>query len=72
MLRKDVLQAVTAAVHARYPGIPIIPVQESGATDGLFYRAAGIPTYGVSGIFIRTVDQVAHGLDERIPVQSLL
>lgn len=69
-LRSDVLQAVTAAVHARHPGIPIIPVQESGATDGLFYRAAGIPTYGVGGTFIRDEDQFAHGLDERIPVQS--
>jgi imidazolonepropionase-like amidohydrolase/acetylornithine deacetylase/succinyl-diaminopimelate desuccinylase-like protein len=69
-LRDDVLQAVTAAVHARHPGIPIIPIQESGATDGLFFRAGGIPTYGISEIFIRAEDQYAHGLDERIPVQS--
>lgn len=69
-LRDDVLQAVTAAVHARHPGIPIVPIQESGATDGLFYRAAGIPTYGISETFIRAEDQYAHGLDERIPVQS--
>lgn len=69
-LRKDVVEAVTAAVHARYPGVPIIPIQESGATDGIFYRAAGIPTYGVSETFIRAEDQFAHGLDERIPVNS--
>ncbi|MFZ9479297.1 MAG: M20/M25/M40 family metallo-hydrolase [Steroidobacteraceae bacterium] len=69
-LREDVVQAVTAAVHARYPGIPIIPIQESGATDGLFYRAAGIPTYGISETFIKPEDQFAHGLDERIPVHS--
>jgi acetylornithine deacetylase/succinyl-diaminopimelate desuccinylase-like protein len=69
-LREDVLQAVTAAVHARYPGIPIVPIQESGATDGLFFRAAGIPTYGISETFIRAEDQYAHGLDERIPVAS--
>jgi len=69
-LRDDVLQAVTAAVHARHPGIPIVPIQESGATDGLFYRAAGIPTYGISETFIRAGDQFAHGLDERIPVHS--
>ena len=69
-LRQDVVDAVTAAVHARHPGIPIIPIQESGATDGLFYRAAGIPTYGISETFIRNEDQFAHGLDERIPVQS--
>ncbi len=69
-LRADVMAAVTAAVHARFPGIPLIPIQESGATDGIFYRAAGIPTYGISEIFIRPQDQFAHGLDERIPVQS--
>jgi len=69
-LRDDVLQAVTAAVHARYPGIPIVPIQESGATDGLFFRAAGIPTYGIGETFIRAEDQFAHGLNERIPVQS--
>ena len=69
-LRDDVLQAVTTAVHARHPGIPIVPIQESGATDGLFYRAAGIPTYGISETFIRAEDQYAHGLDERIPVRS--
>ena len=69
-LREDVLAAVTASVHARHPGIPIIPIQESGATDGLYYRAAGIPTYGISEVFIRPQDQFAHGLDERIPVQS--
>ena len=69
-LRDDVLQAVTAAVHARHPGIPIVPIQESGATDGLFFRAAGIPTYGISETFIRAGDQFAHGLDERIPVHS--
>lgn len=69
-LRQDVVDAVTAAVHARHPGIPIIPIQESGATDGLYYRAAGIPTYGISETFIRPQDQFAHGLDERIPVQS--
>ena len=69
-LRKDVVDAVTASIHARYPGIPIIPIQESGATDGIFYRAAGIPTYGISETFIRPQDQFAHGLDERIPVES--
>ncbi|MFZ9905961.1 MAG: M20/M25/M40 family metallo-hydrolase [Steroidobacteraceae bacterium] len=69
-LRKDVIEAVTAAVHARHPGIPIIPLQESGATDGLFYRAAGIPTYGIGETFIRAEDQFAHGLNERIPVSS--
>ncbi|MFI5181442.1 MAG: M20/M25/M40 family metallo-hydrolase [Thermoanaerobaculia bacterium] len=69
-LRPDVLEAVTKAVHARHPGVPISPYQESGGTDGIFFRAAGIPTYGVGETFIKDSDLFAHGLNERIPVTS--
>jgi acetylornithine deacetylase/succinyl-diaminopimelate desuccinylase-like protein len=69
-LRQDIVDAVTRAVHAMHPGVAIVPVQESGATDGVFFRAAGIPTYGVSGMFIKDSDMFAHGLNERVPVQS--
>jgi acetylornithine deacetylase/succinyl-diaminopimelate desuccinylase-like protein len=69
-LREDVMAAVTRAVHAIHPGVPIVPAQESGATDGLYLRAAGIPTYGVGGMFIKDTDAFAHGLDERVPVQG--
>jgi len=61
---------VTKAVRARYPGLPVSPYQESGGTDGLQFRAAGIPTYGVGEIFMKSSDVYAHGLDERIPVAS--
>jgi len=69
-LRPDVLAAVTKAVHARHPGVPVAPYQESGGTDGLHFRAAGIATYGVGETFIKDSDVFAHGLDERIPVTS--
>jgi acetylornithine deacetylase/succinyl-diaminopimelate desuccinylase-like protein len=69
-LREDVINATTAAIHASYPGVPIIPGMSSGATDGVFYRGAGIPTYGVDGLFIKDSDDFSHGLNERIPVQS--
>lgn len=69
-LRADVLAAVTRAIHARHPGVPIVPVQDSGASDGLYFRAAGIPTYGVSGMFIKDSDSFLHGLNERVPVSS--
>lgn len=69
-LRQDVVAAVTEAVHANYPGVPIVPSMSSGATDGVFYRAAGIPTYGVSEIFIKDSDDFSHGLNERVPVDS--
>ena len=69
-LRPDVLAAVTRAVHSIRPGVQVTPVQESGATDGLYFRAAGIPTYGVGGLFMKNSDSFAHGLNERIPVKS--
>lgn len=65
-LRDDINAAVTAAVHASYPRVPITPDMAVGATDGLFYRAAGIPTYGVASYFIKDSDDFSHGLNERL------
>lgn len=70
-LRADVMQAVTRTVHARYPGLVITPYMSAGATDGLFFRAAGIPVYGVGGVFMRGEDAYAHGLNERVPADAL-
>jgi acetylornithine deacetylase/succinyl-diaminopimelate desuccinylase-like protein len=61
---------IAASIHRRYPGVPISPYLESGGTDGLIYRGAGIPTWASSGIFIRPDEMFAHGLNERIPVAS--
>jgi acetylornithine deacetylase/succinyl-diaminopimelate desuccinylase-like protein len=69
-LRADVLAAVTRVVHSLHPGIPIVPTMEMGATDGVFYRSGGLPTYGTSEVFIKSSDDYSHGLNERIPVQS--
>jgi acetylornithine deacetylase/succinyl-diaminopimelate desuccinylase-like protein len=68
--RADVMAAIAASVHARTPGVPISPYLESGGTDGLIYRSAGIPTWASSGVFIRPDEMFAHGLNERIPVAS--
>ncbi len=62
--------AITASIHRRYPGVAISPYLESGATDGLIYRLAGVPTWASSGIFINPGEMFAHGLNERIPVAS--
>lgn len=62
--------AITASIHRRYPGVPVSPYLESGGTDGLIYRIAGIPTWASSGIFIKPDEMFAHGLNERIPVAS--
>jgi carboxypeptidase PM20D1 len=66
--REDVMRAITASIHRIHPGIPITPYLESGGTDGLVYRNAGIPTFASSGIFMKASDVFAHGLNERIPV----
>ncbi len=69
-LREDVLSAITRAVHGRHPGIPVIPSQASGASDSVFTRPLGIPSYGASESFIKDSDDFSHGLNERLPVQS--
>jgi acetylornithine deacetylase/succinyl-diaminopimelate desuccinylase-like protein len=69
-MRQDVMQAITRAVHAQYPGVPVVPYLESGATDGKWYRIAGIPTFGSSGLFAKESEMFAHGLNERLPVAA--
>jgi acetylornithine deacetylase/succinyl-diaminopimelate desuccinylase-like protein len=69
-LREDLIDALNEAVHARYPGIPIIPYMASYLTDGARIRAVGIPTYGVAGLFMKDDDDFSHGLNERAPVRS--
>jgi acetylornithine deacetylase/succinyl-diaminopimelate desuccinylase-like protein len=55
-----------------WPGVPLVPILTPGATDGRFLNAAGIPTYGLSGMFQDAQGSRAHGLNERIRVKSLL
>ena len=69
-MRPDVVAAVTKAVHADYAGVPIVPEMAAYATDGSVFRAAGIPTYGASSLFIKGSDEFSHGLNERISVAS--
>ena len=66
----EVFGAIERATQALWPGISVIPTMVTGATDGLYLRNAGIPTYGVSGLFEDIDDIRAHGRDERILVKS--
>jgi acetylornithine deacetylase/succinyl-diaminopimelate desuccinylase-like protein len=70
-LRDDVLAAVKKAVSAIHPGTPVTPSMSAGASDGVFYRASGIATYGVGEVFLKDSDDFAHGLNERLPVKTL-
>jgi acetylornithine deacetylase/succinyl-diaminopimelate desuccinylase-like protein len=54
-----------------YPGIEVVPVLQAAGTDAIYLSAAGIPTYGVSGMFVDPDIGNIHGLNERIRVQSL-
>jgi len=69
-LREDVRAAVSEAVHARYPEVRMIAYMESGGTDGMHFRRAGIPTWAVSGIFMNPDEMFAHGLNERVPIKT--
>jgi acetylornithine deacetylase/succinyl-diaminopimelate desuccinylase-like protein len=69
-LRPDVLAAVGRATDVLWPGVPVVPIMVMGATDGKALRVAGIPTYGVQGIFFDRDDIRFHGRDERLGVQS--
>ena len=64
----EVFGPLERVTHALWPGVPVIPNMETGATDGLYLRNAGMPVYGVSGVFLDADDIRAHGRDERIRV----
>lgn len=70
-LSATIMQAVESITAAMWPGIPVVPTMTAGATDGRFLNNAGIPTYGVSGIFRDRDGGGVHGLNERLPVRSL-
>jgi acetylornithine deacetylase/succinyl-diaminopimelate desuccinylase-like protein len=69
-LREDVVDAVSEAVNGRYPEVQLLAYMESGGTDGMHFRRAGIPTWAVSGIFMNPDDMFAHGLNERVPIKA--
>jgi acetylornithine deacetylase/succinyl-diaminopimelate desuccinylase-like protein len=64
------LQVLERAVRSVWSNLPIVPIMETGATDGLFLRNAGMPVYGVGGIAYDVDDVRAHGRDERILVSA--
>jgi acetylornithine deacetylase/succinyl-diaminopimelate desuccinylase-like protein len=70
-LTSELMDPVTRITHDMFgPTVPVIPTMSTGATDGRRLRAAGIPTYGVSGLFGDPSDARAHGRDERMLVKS--
>jgi acetylornithine deacetylase/succinyl-diaminopimelate desuccinylase-like protein len=70
-LREDVMRALRRAIDLRAPGLPIVPSMSAGASDSLYFRNLGVPSYGVSGIVMHPKDSYAHGLNERVPVATI-
>jgi acetylornithine deacetylase/succinyl-diaminopimelate desuccinylase-like protein len=66
----EVFEPLTRITQALWPGVPVTPVMENGASDSIYFAQAGIPCYGYSAIALSHEDERAHGQDERLPVDS--
>jgi len=69
-LTPEILGVIESVTEDMWPGVPVVPIMSTGATDGLFLRSAGTPVYGVSGLFSDIADNRAHGQNERILIKS--
>ena len=70
-LTPGIMQPIEEVAAKIYPGVPVLPLFQAGATDGQFLGAVGIPTYGIGGLFFDQDLGGVHGLNERIRVRSL-
>ena len=69
-LTPAIMGPIESITKAMWPEVIVVPVMGTGATDGLYLRNAGIPTYGIEGIFYETDDNRSHGRDERVGVKQ--
>jgi acetylornithine deacetylase/succinyl-diaminopimelate desuccinylase-like protein len=70
-LTRQIMQPIEKVARELWPGVPVVPALEPGASDAQFLNPAGIPTYGVTGIFTDPDGGHIHGLNERVRVQSV-
>jgi acetylornithine deacetylase/succinyl-diaminopimelate desuccinylase-like protein len=70
-LTRQVLGPIEKVAHQMWPGVPVVPALEPGASDAQFLNPAGIPTYGVTGLFTDPDGGHIHGLNERIRIKSV-
>jgi acetylornithine deacetylase/succinyl-diaminopimelate desuccinylase-like protein len=68
--RADLMRALKAVAGTMWPGVPIVPEMETGASDSIYTMFAGIPSYGLAGTAIDRDDVRAHGKDERLRIRS--
>jgi acetylornithine deacetylase/succinyl-diaminopimelate desuccinylase-like protein len=69
-LRPDLVTAVDHVAQQLWPGVAVMPVLDVVTSDSVYPRGAGIPTYGIGGVFVDGDDVSAHGRDERIRVRD--
>ena len=70
-LRPDLTAAIKTAMGKVRPGVPIFPSMSAGASDSMWYRSVGVPSYGVSPMFVKESDDFSHGLNERAPIDNI-
>lgn len=70
-MRADFVKAAETAIHKAYPGVPVIPVQASGASDSMWYRAVGVAAYGASPLMTKDSEEFSHGLNERVRLTNI-
>lgn len=70
-LDPKIIDPMRAVAARHFPGVPLLPLMSTGATDGVFLEAVGIPVYGAPGTFLDTNFNGVHGLNENIRVSSL-
>ena len=70
-MRPDFVNAAEKAMHLINPGLAIFPSQASGASDSMWYRALGVPSYGASPVFSKDSEDFSHGLNERVPLSNV-
>ncbi|PZO76010.1 MAG: hypothetical protein DI640_04015 [Sphingomonas taxi] len=70
-LRADLTGAVKTAMGKIRPGVPVFPSMSAGASDSMWYRSVGVPSYGVSPTFTKQSDDFSHGLNERTPIDNI-
>jgi len=71
-LTSAILGPVEAVSGELWPGVPVVPALEPGASDAVYIAPAGIPVLGVTGLFVDPDGGRLHGLNERLPVQSVV
>src|SRR6185295_2724919 len=69
-LTPQIMETITRVNEEMFPGVKVVPVMSTGATDGLYFRQIGVPIYGVSGLFGDMDDVRAHGRDERMGIKD--